>query len=68
MFALGPPVALSFYTTKKGGEEVQTVVPLPATAFYIILNYMAALAHVIEGVRPHLARGFLWLAGWAGTL
>jgi hypothetical protein len=27
-------VAASFYETTKGGKEVQTVVPLPATAFY----------------------------------
>jgi hypothetical protein len=34
MFAHCPQVPPSFYKTEKGGEEVQTVVTLPATAFY----------------------------------
>jgi hypothetical protein len=45
-FSYGPQVAPSFYQTKKGGAEAQTVVPLPATAFYCI-TYSRCLVFVL---------------------
>jgi hypothetical protein len=39
LFTHWPQLVPSLYKTNKGGEEVQTLVPLPATAYFIKLNY-----------------------------